>query len=622
MNKLKYIAFILISVFFITFTTFYAYAGTVLNIDGEQIYYDASPITLEINGQIIDQSSLPMEPIIIDNTTLVPVREIFENLGAVVDYKNDTREIFIGYNNSLITMTVDEYTYYVNGIAQTFPVPPKIINDKTMIPVRAVSEGMGLIVDWDDTTRTVSVSESDITTTEPEIPEPEIIIPAHDISAYPFIDMPYDNSNVISLSLDTDSITIIFDSPISNISKVLLEDNRLLFDFIDTVNYLDSNYAVPNNAYYSEVRTSQFQSEPTPISRSVIQLNNDVYFSSLLSDDRQTLKILFGDENTEFPTYIESEVSHNTNTDIDTDVDIDIVAPNNDMVSFDSITHSIFLSKQIGISKDDIYVNDLDAFRKNITLEFNDDYSIYTGTTEVATNDIFINTITPNVIDGKTNILITLNQWGTLNVTENDTHIIISFADPHDLYSKIVVIDAGHGGTDVGATGYNMLEKDLNFNVSMKFGDILENTSDIKVYYTRIDDTKLDLAEIGEFASAMGDLLFSVHTNSFSTAIPHGVEVLYLEHDNDDTIGISSEECANIVIENLANDTGLYSRGIKRSNLVIFRNSTIPSVLGEMGFISSPVDAAYLSDDAFLTTVAESYAKSTIEIFETYTPQR
>ncbi len=621
MKKLKYFICFLLSFVLIATNQSLSFAGTTLIIDGEQYDYNADPIILKINGEVLDQSTLPMQPIIIEGTTLVPVREVFESLGAVVDYKQDTKEVFIGYNKKLITMQINNSTYYVDGESFTFPVAPKIINDKTMIPLRAVSEGMGLLVDWDNATRTITIDESE--PVEPITPEPEIV-PAVDVSAYPFIDLPSNVANVYSLKSDTNSITILFDSPVYGISKVLLEDNRLILDYVNTTNNLSSSYSISENPYFSAIRTSQFQGDPTPVSRTVIEVNDGVYFSTLLSDDRQTLKILFGNQNTNFPSHIDTEIDH-SNDNIDQTIDpnpIIPVAPNDSLISFDTNSHSIFISKDTGITTSSVSIDDYDAYRKNIIVNFDADYSNTFGYGTKSTNDLYINSITSDVENGKSEFLVKLNAWGTLSVTENSTHVIISFADPHDIYDKIVVIDAGHGDTDVGTTGFNMYEKDLNINVALKFGKLVEQNSDIKVYYTRIDDTLLDLASIGQFASAMGDLLFSVHTNGFSTAIPHGVEVLYLEHSNDATIGISSEDCADIVAENLATDTGLYNRGVKRSNLVIFRNSTIPSVLGEMGFLSSPVDAAYLASDDYLTTVAESYAKSTIEIFNQYTPQR
>lgn len=642
MKKTKLLLSLLICSIIFSINISCIFAGTMLTYDGKTVEYTASPIILKINGEIIDQSTLPMQPIIIDGNTLVPAREVFETLGAIVDYKDETKEIYIAYNDDLINMQINNYNYSVNGQSYTFNVPPKNINGKTMIPVRAVSEGMGLIVDWDDYTRTISIDEP--TTIDPENPD-TIISPtesAIDVSPYDFTQSNSDKTTLNSIDTSSNSITINLNSSISALSKMLLEDNRLVIDLINCDNTISSSTIQSDSPYFSEIRTSQFATDPTSISRVVVNVNSGVYFSVILSNDRKTVKIFFGDENTKFPTELGSNDSINTdnnndntpdtstddntniddNTDTSTDNNTDTVVPEGDYLTFDWNTHSIVISKDTGVTKDSITIDDTDAFRKNIIVNFSSDLSNYFITGSTSIFDTYINSFTHSVENGKSKLAVQLNSWGTLKVTENNDEIYITFANPKEIYDKIVVIDAGHGGTDVGTTGNNMLEKDLNLNVALKFGDMVTKETNIKVYYTRIDDTLLDLEEIGQFASVMGDLLFSVHTNGFDTDVPNGVETLYLEHSNDATVGITSQQCAEIVQKNLAEDTGLYNRGIKRSNLVIFRNCTVPSVLGEMGFITNSIDAKYLADDSYLTLVAKSYADSTKEIFDIYTPAR
>lgn len=639
MKNIKYLLFVLINIFVLTSLCSAVFASTTLSIDGNTYEYTADPIILEINGETLDQSTLPMQPVIINGTTLVPVREVFEALGAVVDYKQPSQEVFIAYNDKLITMAINDSTYYVNGVSNTFSVAPKIINDKTMIPIRAVSEGMGLDVEWEDATRTVSISDNSVSTLTPEVPvtpdeptdpqepitpdEPDevAVIPAIDKSPYDITTELLTQSTVSSISASSNSITINFSSGITGVTKTLLEDNRLVLDFTNSNNQLDQSITIPTNDYYTSVRTSQFQTTPEMISRAVIQLNDSVYYSILLSDDRKTLKIYFGDESSIFPSQIEETTP--------------VEPPNpsepigqSEYVSFDTYSHSIIISKDSGITKNDITINDYDAFRKNIVIQLDDNYQNIFGTSTVTLNDTYLQSYTPSLDNGNTSLTVKLNIWGTLNVTENGSQILISYADPHTLYNKIVVIDAGHGGTDPGAVANGLKEKDLNLTVALKFGQILEEQTDIKVYYTRIDDTKVDedtkkgLIAVGNYATAMGDLLFSVHTNSAEIATANGTEVLYLEHSNDDTIGITSKQCAEIVQKNLVADTGMTNRGVKRSALIIFNNSQVPSVLGEMGFITNPFDASKLATDTYLTQVAESYARSTVEIFNQYTPKR
>lgn len=80
-----------------------------------------------------------------------------------------------------------------------------------------------------------------------------------------------------------------------------------------------------------------------------------------------------------------------------------------------------------------------------------------------------------------------------------------------------VVIDAGHGGRDVGARGVHALEKDINLDVALKLGKMLEAASNVKVVYTRTDDSFVDLQRRASIANEIkANLFISIHCNSMS----------------------------------------------------------------------------------------------------------
>lgn len=110
---------------------------------------------------ILNRSTLSFDqaPIIIDGRTLVPLRVIFEALGASVDWDESTRTITSTHNGDKIVMQIDNTVMYLNDSAKTIDVAPLIINDRTLIPVRAVAESFGCTVSWDGDTRTVYISQ-------------------------------------------------------------------------------------------------------------------------------------------------------------------------------------------------------------------------------------------------------------------------------------------------------------------------------------------------------------------------------------------------------------------------------------------------------------------------------
>ena len=118
----------------------------------------ATDITVELNGRTLsfDQPALG-----IDNRTMVPVRGILEALGATVTWDQETLGITATLNDTTIYMTVGKNTAYVNDEKIMLDVPPMIINNRTLVPVRFVSESLNAKVLWDDASRTVSIYTAD-----------------------------------------------------------------------------------------------------------------------------------------------------------------------------------------------------------------------------------------------------------------------------------------------------------------------------------------------------------------------------------------------------------------------------------------------------------------------------
>lgn len=114
----------------------------------------ANDITVRINGKDI---AFDVTPQIINNRTMVPMRAIFEELGATIDWNNDTRTVTAYTDWSTIKMTIGEYNYYIDGEAYSLDVPAQIVNNRTLVPVRAVSEALACEVGWDGQSRIVSI---------------------------------------------------------------------------------------------------------------------------------------------------------------------------------------------------------------------------------------------------------------------------------------------------------------------------------------------------------------------------------------------------------------------------------------------------------------------------------
>lgn len=114
------------------------------------------------NGEIkaIDSENADVVPVITaENRTIVPLRFISENFGANVEWNGETREITITLDNTVIKMTIDSPTYTVNGEEKELDAPAQIYNDRTFVPVRAVLESLSKELCWEGENQLVVIGD-------------------------------------------------------------------------------------------------------------------------------------------------------------------------------------------------------------------------------------------------------------------------------------------------------------------------------------------------------------------------------------------------------------------------------------------------------------------------------
>lgn len=148
--KIKQFLIYTLSLLFTAHTFFISNTLTVCaNINEVSIVVNGESLNLDVPAQIID------------GRTMVPMRAIFEKLGAKVDWDAENKEVYAYKPGVLIQMQIGSTTVYRNTVEQAIDVPAQIINDRTLVPVRVVSEYMGAIVTWDDETQTVYITPTD-----------------------------------------------------------------------------------------------------------------------------------------------------------------------------------------------------------------------------------------------------------------------------------------------------------------------------------------------------------------------------------------------------------------------------------------------------------------------------
>lgn len=114
----------------------------------------AEPIYVVFNDNLL---AFEQAPVIENGRTLIPLRFLFETMGAAVDWNGDTQTATVSQDGRSISVTIDSKSAAVNGEAVEIDVPARLINGKTMVPVRFLSENLGYNVNWDGDTRIITI---------------------------------------------------------------------------------------------------------------------------------------------------------------------------------------------------------------------------------------------------------------------------------------------------------------------------------------------------------------------------------------------------------------------------------------------------------------------------------
>lgn len=220
----------------------------------------------------------------------------------------------------------------------------------------------------------------------------------------------------------------------------------------------------------------------------------------------------------------------------------------------------------------------------------------------------------------------------------------------------VVVLDPGHGGKDPGSQKYGFNEKDIALKVALQVGKNLEKYKDVKVIYTRTSDVFVPLSKRADKANkAQADLFVSIHLNAVDNVNPHGTEtfvlgihnnkqnlefamkensVIYLEEDFEETYnGFDPMDPASYIGMTLMQEEYLdqsivladkiqreytgqlkrVDRGVKKAGLLVLRETYMPSVLTEIGFITNRAEAQYLNSQKGVLEIALSISNGIVK---------
>ncbi len=487
--------------------------GIELFYDNEYHLYKGSIFSLYVNDTPVQSV---MEPIIFNNRALVPLREVFEGLGQKVEYDNLTKEITVSGGEKSVKLQIGNPTAYIDGKETTIPdgVVPKLITKvgvetKTMVPVRFVSENVGLLVNFDEKNGAIRINNPEPQKPEePEEPEEEKII----IKA-PVITEKSDRVTQIKIKLS---------SAMENKFKTSVTSAGVLYFDIENAEYEGKSQTEVNHGAVKMVRLGLHED----YTRVAVDMEDYLKYDTAISADKKTI------------TIIVTKKSENSEEEPD-----DEEIPNDE-------------------EEKDPEEGEGDA------------------PVEVPENDT-----------------VTVDVKGMMDYTPSEG-------------VKYVIIDAGHGGTDPGAQGiiedkkYN--EKDINLSVAKMVRDKLEDEG-VKVIMTRETDTFPTLQERPKLANSMDAAMFvSIHVNSAANAPKaNGIEVYYAKGNNENYYGTTSKALATSVLNSMLASTDAFSRGVKVESHLVTRKSLMPAILVEVGFISNEEEILKLIDEDYQELLAD-----------------
>ncbi|WP_136606100.1 N-acetylmuramoyl-L-alanine amidase family protein [Paenibacillus dokdonensis] len=443
-----------------------------------KIFLDDKQLSLSGNAKVEN----------VNGNIMIPFRVVGENLGFDVAWEQKTRTVTIKKDSKVIKLVVNQKTADVNGTKVSLNIAPILRTDTVIVPIRFVSEQMGLKVNWDNIKKIVYLYTQEIETGNGDAGTGA----GNGGEATPGTGSGNGGSNTGSTSA-------------AQVNGISFSDNRLM---------IATNGQAKVNAFK--------MSGPDRI---VIDLENAKFSDSFSSSN--------------------SPLDQNSMGSLDISGYPDV--------------------SQVRYS---LYNNNPSTVRVVVDLNYAKNYKL--------TNENGLYIVDLNTSDS-----------GTPSKPIGGSG------------KKIVVIDAGHGAHDPGTTGVTgKKEKDFNLAIVLKVEKLLKQEPNIDVVLTRSDDTFLELKDRVKIANDLkADVFVSIHANSAGSSAASGSETYY-QRD-------ASKAFANVMHKYLVQATGLSDRGVRYGNFHVIRETKMPAVLLEVGYLSNKKDEATLFTESVQQRVAQ-----------------
>lgn len=555
-----------------------------VEINGKTKNYSNTGQAVSLDGKTITTSKIPS--VKINSTWMVSVTEVFEKgLGCTYSYNDSSKQISLTNPNTdtTVSFTVGSKTVKVSGedeedknTTETLPcqaVPATNLNTSNtgiLVPVSFLAKKLGFHCVYRSASNTIVLT----TTT---FLDKDVNIPDYDTSIY---------SNVLT--------------------TILIEQNTTASR--EELSLITKNATTENNVKIEENDASGIYTYTFLNTYNAIGNIQKSFSTSFI----KKITVTTSDQNVVVTVSFKNKYSSMT-----------LLEEDGISASFSSSTYS--LKVKLPESVEFSQVKDTDQYmKKQFVLEIPGNWKEYYTKNPVTANNNVIKkiSITTTASKKKTRITVKTKSLQGYKITEKNGFFTVEIDDPKKIYSNIVVLDAGHGGKDNGATNRGTKEKDLNYTIiyskAKEYFD--SKDSNIKAYWTRSDDTFITLSDRAKFASKVGaDLFISLHMNSCNRSSVNGMEIFYSKDNNtEENSGLTSRILARKMLTKLTGDLNASSRGVKTAGFYVIKHNTVPAILIELGFLSGNSDYKKLTSASYQNKAAKSIYQCVESIFKTY----
>lgn len=555
-----------------------------LYYDGKSTYYTGVQGSIYYNHKTYSLRTLPV--IKIAGSMYMPAEEVLQTImGLDYSYKAAGRELrinnedlnlsFLGYANSTKAK--------VNGKEVTLSAPIKVIrNHKTgkdvvCVPAAAILKQLNYTRSWNKTKSYYQIQSKEFFNWSKKLTS------AQSSSATNYL---YEFKSTYKTQGGTGSINFQLTGTQADILKTATVNRS---SNIITITIPKSQYVLDKNLFqnFGEIIQKMEVTEKNSTVSISFTCENVADYSYIIQNKMLEINILY--------TYGSSDGS--------------------------VTSYSLSIPKPSGITIANVTNQDLYQSKK-FKIIIPGDHVAHFQKNPIVINNSSIKNITTTKSGSNTVITVTTSSLMGYKIYEAGNNLQVKMGSPKSIYKNIIVLDAGHGGKDPGAQNKGTNEKDLNYQIlyTLMKGYFSGNAPDIKVYWTRTDDTYITLANRAAFAKSVGaDAFVSLHMNSSNKSSANGTEVYYSVSNNSAGFsGITSQKMANLFRNQLLKDLGTKNRGTKTAAYYVLKHNTVPSILIELGFISGSTDYTKLTNTTFQKNAAKSIYTSIVSMFQTY----